>query len=67
MSVRTTADDKVNAARDAVKAAVLALNEAVGGVVVGDDWGADDYDEHFKTVLVESYSELIAIHTKIKR
>lgn len=61
MGVRTTADEKLEEAREAVNKAVLALNE----IVVLECWGHDEYDEKFRADIEAAFNRLRDIKRKL--
>lgn len=61
MSVRTTADERVEEAREQTKAALKSLTD----VVCGDAWGHDEYRKEFFQKLVEAHGMLITALGKL--
>ena len=63
MGVRTTADEKLDEARDSADQALKALNE----IVVGECWGHDEWNDEFTQQIHEAHSMLIQIRGKLSR
>lgn len=63
MSVRTTADEKIDEARQNIREAAKALSE----VVVDDCYGADEYKEEFQETLREVLNDLLNIKNRLGR
>lgn len=63
MSVRTTADEKLDEARKHIYQAVLALNE----IVILECYGHDDFDQDTKDKVRESFQNLLKIRQELKR
>jgi hypothetical protein len=61
MSVITTADEKRDAAKDNIKAAIKNLSE----IIVDEVWGSDDFNQEYKTKLFLAMSTLLEILTSI--
>lgn len=62
MSVRTTADEKLDEARDAVKIALKALTE----IVIEDCWGHDEFSTSRFASIEASYQELLVIWMRLR-
>lgn len=62
MSVRTAADEKLDEARESVQTAISAL----GGIVIGEQWGHDEYNPEFRKQLNDAFDELRAVREKLK-
>lgn len=63
MGLRTTADEKLDEAREATDQALKALNE----IVVNECWGHDEYKKEFTQQIHEAHFMLIQIRTKLSR
>ncbi len=61
MSVRTTADDKLAEAREAVQTALVALSD----IIVDECHGHDEYKPEFRQQLGEAFQELLVVRWKI--
>ncbi|MDC7249166.1 MAG: hypothetical protein PQJ49_04530 [Sphaerochaetaceae bacterium] len=61
MSVTTTADRKIDEAKDSIENARKALLE----VVEGDIWGAGDYNETYTDLLYDSIKKLDKMKRKL--
>lgn len=61
MSVRTTADERIDQAREHVKSAIKNLQEALDE----DTWGHDDYKEEYIDELFELTHQLRKIKRKL--
>lgn len=62
MSVRTTADEKLDAAREAVQTALVALSD----IIVDECYGHDEYKPEFRQQLGEAFGALLAVRGKLK-
>ncbi len=63
MSVRTTADEKIDEARDSINKALKALNE----IVVNECWGHDEFNKAFTKKMLEAHAMLIEVRSKLSR
>lgn len=57
MSVRTTADEKIESARDNISSAVASLAE----VIVGRCWGYDEFNDEFNVKMKNAFKTLIEL------
>jgi hypothetical protein len=57
MSVRTTADEKIDSAADHVRAAVGDLH----AIIVEKCWGHDEYNREYYVELCSSYTRLVDV------
>lgn len=63
MGVRTTADEKLDEARESTDKALKALNE----IIVNECCGHDEWNDKFTQQIHESHSMLIQIRRKLSR
>jgi hypothetical protein len=63
MSVRTTADERLDSAYTHIKDAVKDLSS----VIIDECWGYDDYREDYKNMLHEVMQELILLKKRLNR
>ena len=61
MGVRTSADEKVDEARQSIREAARALSQ----VVVEEVWGHDEYNNEFRTTLREVLNGLLDLKQKL--
>lgn len=61
MSVRTTADEKRDAAKDNIEKAIKNLSE----IIIDKVWGHDDFTQEYKKELFLAMSKLIEIQDRI--
>lgn len=61
MSVQTTADEHLSAAREAVREAIKNLAK----IVVEEVWGHDEYTRDFKEDLRQAQDELIGVRERL--
>ena len=62
MSVRTTADEHLDSAKQHIKDAVKDLSE----IVVEQCWGHDEYREEYSEELKRIFRELLEIRDRIR-
>lgn len=62
MGTRTTADERIDDAREHVRLALDSLQD----VVVGECWGHDDYAAEFQSNLLGAFHELLTIRARLK-
>lgn len=65
MSVHTTADGKISAMRASVQAALLAVTDAVQSICIDEDWGADEYNDEFKSKLMDAQRRLYVLRAEL--
>jgi replicative superfamily II helicase len=63
MSVRTTADEKLDSASDHIKYAIRDLST----IVIDECWGHDEYSNEYTDVINEVLHQLLALKKKLNR
>jgi hypothetical protein len=63
MGVRTTADEKLDAADEHMRQAVMALSE----IVVDECYGHDEYNAEFSATINQTMFSLIELRRKLDR
>lgn len=61
MSITTTADLKLDSAREHLKFATMDLQE----IVINECWGHDEFYKEFQKQLFETYIDLVRISKKL--
>lgn len=61
MSIRTTADEKRDTAKDNIETAIKNLSE----IIVDKVWGSDEFNEEYKNKLLLAMSKLLEIQASI--
>lgn len=63
MSVRTTADDRLDKASDCMGDAIKAL----GDIVIEKCWGHDEYRQEYEDTIRSVYIQLVELRAKLNR
>ena len=62
MSVRTTADENLDAAKESVNKAINSLSE----IVISNCWGSDEYSEDYSNTIEDILNALLQLRKKFK-
>ena len=62
MSVTTTADERLNDAKDNIQSAIKNLSE----IVIEECWGAEEFSSEFSATLRKALSEMIEVRESLK-
>jgi hypothetical protein len=63
MSVRTSADEHLDSAKEYLNLAILNLNK----IVVERVWGAEEFSKEYTEIMTETMFELLKIQNKLGR
>lgn len=62
MSVRTTADEQLESAKDNIQSAIKNLSE----IVIEECWGSEDFSSEFSVILRKALSEMVEVRESLK-